>query len=335
MLLSVIMPVYNANETIGDAVKSVLQQSFADFELILVNDGSTDSSAEICDLLVKTDQRVKVVHQKNQGIAVARNQGMKAASGKFYAFIDSDDRFDRETFLNFYEASIQHSDMTMYVMNFDKVYGKFNVPKIRNKDRVITNNKEMIQLVFTSSNVAFYTWNKIYHNSLFRDIQFPEGKFFEDIVTTYKLAKISKKTVISNRIGYHYIRRSNTTVSSSFSPNYYDIVTECERLYALIKVDFPELQHLGLQKFLESIISAGYKLSQASESIIVEEFQNRLRKDIQVYQEDIDEDKKVPLYYKVGVKLIQSDIVRYKDYYKKNIKLFITRKQSESEDEYL
>ena len=90
-----------------------------------------------------------------------------------------------------------------------------------------------------------------------------------------------------------------------------------------------------LQKFLESIISAGYKLSQASESIIVEEFQKRLREDIQIYQEDIDEDKKVPLYYKVGVKLIQSDIVRYKDYYKKNIKLFITGKQSESKDEYL
>ena len=76
-------------------------------------------------------------------------------------------------------------------------------------------------------------------------------------------------------------------------------------------------------------------MSQASESIIVEEFQNRLREDIQVYQEDIDEDKKVPLYYKVGVKLIQSDIVRYKDYYKKNIKLFVTGKQSESKDEYL
>lgn len=335
MLLSVIMPVYNTSATLGDAVNSVLQQQFDDLELILVDDGSTDSSSEICDLLAKTDKRITVIHQKNQGISVARNQGMKAATGEFYAFIDSDDRFDEEAFLNFYEASIQHTDMTMYVMNFDKVYGGIKLPKKRSKNRVVTDQKEMIELVFESSGVAFYTWNKIYHHSLFQEISFPEGKFFEDIVTTYKLAKTSSKTVISNAIGYHYIRRANTTVSSSFSSEYYDIVTESERLYALIKIDFPELQYLGLQKFLESIISAGHKINQASESIMAEEFQKKLQKDIRAYQKDIDEDKKVSLYYKAGVKLLQSDMVTYKEYYKKNIKEFIVGKPSESEDKSL
>ncbi|MGB7365652.1 glycosyltransferase family 2 protein [Carnobacterium jeotgali] len=201
MLLSVIMPVYNTSATLGDAVKSVLEQRFSNFELILINDGSSDSSPEICDLLAKTDERIKVVHQKNKGLSAARNQGIKAASGEFYAFIDSDDRFDEEAFLNFYEARVQHEDMTMYVMNFDKVYGGISVPKKRSKNSIITEPKELIKLIFSSSGVAFYTWNKIYRHSLFQSVSFPEGKIFEDIVTTYKLAKLSSKTIVTTTVG--------------------------------------------------------------------------------------------------------------------------------------
>ncbi len=335
MLLSVIMPVYNTSATLGDAVKSVLEQRFSNFELILINDGSSDSSPEICDLLAKTDERIKVVHQKNKGLSAARNQGIKAASGEFYAFIDSDDRFDEEAFLNFYEARVQHEDMTMYVMNFDKVYGGISVPKKRSKNSIITEPKELIKLIFSSSGVAFYTWNKIYRHSLFQSVSFPEGKIFEDIVTTYKLAKLSSKTIVTTTVGYHYIRRSNTIVSSTFSPEYYDILTETEQLYALVKNDFPELKHVALQKLIESIISVGYKLSQASESPDTVAFQKRLQQDIQLYQNEIDNDKKIPLYYKIGLKLLKSDISSYNDYYKANLKKNSIRKQSESEDKFL
>ena len=335
MLLSVIMPVYNTSATLGDAVKSVLEQRFSNFELILINDGSSDSSPEICDLLAKTDERIKVVHQKNKGLSAARNQGIKAASGEFYAFIDSDDRFDEEAFLNFYEARVQHEDMTMYVMNFDKVYGGISVPKKRSKNSIITEPKELIKLIFSSSGVAFYTWNKIYRHSLFQSVSFPEGKIFEDIVTTYKLAKLSSKTIVTTTVGYHYIRRSNTIVSSTFSPEYYDILTETEQLYALVKNDFPELKHVALQKLIESIISVGYKLSQASESPDTDAFQKRLQQDIQLYQNEIDNDKKIPLYYKIGLKLLKSDISSYKDYYKATLKKNIIGKQSESEDKFL
>ncbi|EDP67566.1 exopolysaccharide biosynthesis protein, sugar transferase [Carnobacterium sp. AT7] len=335
MLLSVIMPVYNTSATLGDAVKSVLEQRFSNFELILINDGSSDSSPEICDLLAKTDERIKVVHQKNKGLSAARNQGIKAASGEFYAFIDSDDRFDEEAFLNFYEARVQHEDMTMYVMNFDKVYGGISVPKKRSKNSIITEPKELIKLIFSSSGVAFYTWNKIYRHSLFQSVSFPEGKIFEDIVTTYKLAKLSSKTIVTTTVGYHYIRGSNTIVSSTFSPEYYDILTETEQLYALVKNDFPELKHVALQKLIESIISVGYKLSQASESPDTVAFQKRLQQDIQLYQNEIDNDKKIPLYYKIGLKLLKSDISSYKDYYKATLKKNIIGKQSESEDKFL
>ncbi|WP_029277265.1 glycosyltransferase family 2 protein, partial [Carnobacterium jeotgali] len=278
---------------------------------------------------------IKVVHQKNKGLSAARNQGIKAASGEFYAFIDSDDRFDEEAFLNFYEARVQHEDMTMYVMNFDKVYGGISVPKKRSKNSIITEPKELIKLIFSSSGVAFYTWNKIYRHSLFQSVSFPEGKIFEDIVTTYKLAKLSSKTIVTTTVGYHYIRRSNTIVSSTFSPEYYDILTETEQLYALVKNDFPELKHVALQKLIESIISVGYKLSQASESPDTVAFQKRLQQDIQLYQNEIDNDKKIPLYYKIGLKLLKSDISSYKDYYKATLKKNIIGKQSESEDKFL
>ncbi|WP_407372000.1 glycosyltransferase family 2 protein [Carnobacterium sp.] len=335
MLISVIMPVYNTSSSLGDAVKSVLQQSYPEFELILINDGSSDSSPEICDLLAKTDKRIKVVHQENKGLSAARNKGIEVASGDFIAFIDSDDRFDNEAFLNFYEASVQHKDMTLYVMNFDKVYGNISLPKKKNKNKVIVDKNELIELIFNSSGVAFYTWNKIYHHSLFQKIAFPEGKIFEDIVTTYQLAKKSSKTVITSEVGYHYVRSSNTIVSSSFSPEYYDILTETEHLYALLKIDFPQLKHLGLQKLMESMISVGFKLSQAPENIDTEVFKQRLQQDIRLYQEEIANDKKIPIYYKVGIKFLQDNNSLYKENYKAILKKRIIGNSSETEDKSL
>ena len=335
MLISVIMPVYNTSSTLGEAVKSVLQQRYPEFELILINDGSSDSSPEICDLLAKTDKRIKVVHQENKGLSEARNKGIEVASGEFIAFIDSDDRFDEEAFLNFYKASIQYKGMTLYIMNFDKVYGSISLPKKKSKKRIVVEPIELIELIFNSSGVAFYTWNKIYHHSLFQKVTFPEGKIFEDIVTTYQLAKNSSKTVITNEIGYHYVRSSNTIVSSSFSPEYYDILTETEQLYALLKIDFPELKHLGLQKLMESMISVGYKLSQAPENNDTEVFKQRLQQDIGLYQEDITNDKKIPLYYKVGIKLLQGESSLYKENDKDSLKKRIIGDASETEDKSL
>lgn len=335
MLISVIMPVYNTSSTLGEAVKSVLQQRYPEFELILINDGSSDSSPEICDLLAKTDKRIKVVHQENKGLSAARNKGIEVASGEFIAFIDSDDRFDEEAFLNFYKASIQYKGMTLYIMNFDKVYGSISLPKKKSKKRIVVEPIELIELIFNSSGVAFYTWNKIYHHSLFQKVTFPEGKIFEDIVTTYQLAKNSSKTVITNEIGYHYVRSSNTIVSSSFSPEYYDILTETEQLYALLKIDFPELKHLGLQKLMESMISVGYKLSQAPENNDTEVFKQRLQQDIGLYQEDITNDKKIPLYYKVGIKLLQGESSLYKENDKDSLKKRIIGDASETEDKSL
>lgn len=329
------MPVYNTSSTLGEAVKSVLQQRYPEFELILINDGSSDSSPEICDLLAKTDKRIKVVHQENKGLSAARNKGIEVASGEFIAFIDSDDRFDEEAFLNFYKASIQYKGMTLYIMNFDKVYGSISLPKKKSKKRIVVEPIELIELIFNSSGVAFYTWNKIYHHSLFQKVTFPEGKIFEDIVTTYQLAKNSSKTVITNEIGYHYVRSSNTIVSSSFSPEYYDILTKTEQLYALLKIDFPELKHLGLQKLMESMISVGYKLSQAPENNDTEVFKQRLQQDIGLYQEDITNDKKIPLYYKVGIKLLQGESSLYKENDKDSLKKRIIGDASETEDKSL
>lgn len=237
--------------------------------------------------------------------------------------------------MNFYKASIQYKGMTLYIMNFDKVYGSISLPKKKSKKRIVVEPIELIELIFNSSGVAFYTWNKIYHHSLFQKVTFPEGKIFEDIVTTYQLAKNSSKTVITNEIGYHYVRSSNTIVSSSFSPEYYDILTETEQLYALLKIDFPELKHLGLQKLMESMISVGYKLSQAPENNDTEVFKQRLQQDIGLYQEDITNDKKIPLYYKVGIKLLQGESSLYKENDKDSLKKRIIGDASETEDKSL
>ena len=91
MKISVIVPVYNVEQYVGECIESILSQSFYDIELILINDGSKDNSGSMCDEYAKKDNRIKVIHKKNEGVSIARNIGIKNASGKYIAFVDSDD----------------------------------------------------------------------------------------------------------------------------------------------------------------------------------------------------------------------------------------------------
>jgi len=209
-IISVIVPVYNIEDYLPKCLGSILKQTFVDFELILVDDGSTDTSGKICDEYAQMDRRIKVIHQKNGGLSNARNSAIAVATGKYYSFIDSDDWVDEQMLFEMYEQAILNdADIVIaghFIVNLDKTI-KENI-KV-DKQRIL-NRIEATSLILGDDEIHSFAWDKLYKRELFEGIRYPNGRVFEDTATTYKLFNKSDILVQMNKAYYYYLRRESS-----------------------------------------------------------------------------------------------------------------------------
>lgn len=197
-MVSVIIPVYNVLPYLKESIDSVINQTYKDIEIIIVDDGSDDGSESVCDKY-KKDSRIKVLHQKNQGLSSARNAGLDIASGDYIAFLDSDDVYLPDMIQTMVET-IERIKVDIVVCGVDIVYSKKNMEKSKRKhkrgfyvkeERTIT-REDAVKLV--SDKIMICVWNKLYKKELWNDLRFPNGKVFED---SWILPQLLEKT---NRI---------------------------------------------------------------------------------------------------------------------------------------
>ena len=209
ILLSVIIPVYNVEKYLMEAVSSILNQSWKDLEIILVDDGSTDSSGEICDEIKKIDSRVKVLHQKNGGLSVARNRGLEIATGEYVTFLDSDDWLDIDTYEKIMDFMLQEqADMAAfgYVKEYKGHSDYFLVPNCH----FIMEHGEAFRYVAYNNYFGIIVCNKIIRRELFHSIRFPVGKTSEDYRVTFELLEKCSKVVYDSYPYYHYRMRKGS-----------------------------------------------------------------------------------------------------------------------------
>lgn len=196
-MISVIIPIYNARNTIDRCVNSILSQTYKDFELILVNDGSTDDSGERCDLYAKEDARVVVIHTINKGVSSARNTGLDAAKGEWISFVDSDDWAEQDLLATL----IHHSqDIDLIVSSFNNKGGNGQQTILRTKDKEGINS-------FLSSNLSLPPWAKLYKNEIIQNkcLRFdPHIRFGEDSVFVWNYASYCQSITIIDKGMYHY-----------------------------------------------------------------------------------------------------------------------------------
>ena len=212
MELSVIIPVYNVEKTLHRCVESVLKQSFQNFEMILVDDGSKDNSAIMVDEIALTDNRISVIHQRNQGLSAARNTGIKAATGRYITFIDSDDFIAQDTFKGIMELLNTHPEYDILEFSVIEKYGSTAQHSLILKDCVYHNKQE-----YWLKGQAYrhtYAWNKIYRRELFENIEFPKGKNFEDAHTLPKLVNAAK-TIATTSLGTYYYCWNNAGITAN------------------------------------------------------------------------------------------------------------------------
>lgn len=224
--ISIIVPVYNVEAYLEDCITSILNQTFKDFELILVDDSSTDKSGYICDQFAKIDRRIKVIHQKCGGASCARNLGLDNANGKYIGFVDSDDYIHPQMYEILYKNIIYYG-VNIVMCNYKKVLEKEKFKKqCETIDNIVLySNIEALNYFFSEDDYRYIPpWNKLYIKEIFEDIRFEEGKICEDQIISPKLIYISKSILIIEETLYFYRRRQGSVSNNGFDEKRLDLV---------------------------------------------------------------------------------------------------------------
>lgn len=237
-VISVIIPVYNAEKYLNRCLESVLKQTFHDFEVICVDDGSKDNSLKILKQIAKQDDRVSVISQKNGGAAAARNRGLQNAKGQWFCFVDADDAV-HPMFLDIclHFASLYKTDLVCFRFSRsdggDYPTGYINADKIRFK---LTDYPLKSAMSKGNFRIPFSVCTKFYKKSLFENIRFIEGNMYEDCAHTYAVLKKHPRTIILDQKLYFYTRNmdsvSNTKMTTKQLEHYHALMLYLDNLYA-------------------------------------------------------------------------------------------------------
>ena len=229
-LISVIVAVYNIENYVERGVNSILNQTYKNLEIILVDDGSTDSSAEICDRLAEVDNRIVLIHKKNGGLADARNAGLAVAKGSLIGFVDGDDWIDTDMYEKMYSALLEQ-DSDMAVCRYRQVY-KNRVLDESVGRAVVFEAKEALQYYVEERdeyNIQNAAWNKLYRKEILEGLNFPTGRWYEDIMFTTRAISRVGRCVYLDTACYNYIidregsimnARMNSRIFTDLIPTY-------------------------------------------------------------------------------------------------------------------
>ncbi|NRO18923.1 glycosyltransferase family 2 protein [Lactobacillus helveticus] len=221
--LSIVIPIYNVEKYVKACLTSILanRSSSFDIEIILVDDGSTDHSGNICDAYSRRYEFIKTIHQTNKGLAVARNAGINYATGKWITFIDSDDEVEKDYLNIIFDLIKLNQDIVLFkykTMVYDNRKATRNTANNTvSHAKSISKSKAMYYL--TTEEWGNFAWNKLYKRKLFKTIKYPADKNFEDIATTFKLFEKASSIMICNNAIYMYRIRANSITNSTNSVN--------------------------------------------------------------------------------------------------------------------
>lgn len=214
MLISIVVPIYNVEKYLNKCVDSLINQTYKNIEIILVDDGSTDSCPQICDEYIQRDNRIKVIHKKNGGLSSARNVGIKEANGSYLLFVDSDDYIEYNTCKELIEClKKENVDIIQFkkrVFSENEILNDIENASTNYLDYKVYSNIEAYDIYMNNGEFTREAWDKLYSKNLFNDIEYPVGRLAEDLATTYKLITKAKKIGLLNRELYNYLVRKNS-----------------------------------------------------------------------------------------------------------------------------
>lgn len=253
-LISVIIPVYNVEQDLPQCMESILKQTYENLEIILIDDGSTDGSGELCDDYCGMDNRCKVYHTRNGGISAARNYGIARARGKYITLVDSDDYID-EDYIEYLYQLIQNSGLNLAVCQHRVKFENGNILEYGKRGEEILSSKVCIERMLYHDVIDTSAWGKLYDCHLFETVQYPAGMLYEDIGTTYKLFLQCESIAVGYESKYTYVRRKGSIVNGSYNRKKLDLLEMTDRMGVEVIKHYPDLKGAVLRRRVYARIS--------------------------------------------------------------------------------
>ncbi len=238
-LISVIVPVYNSWRYTKKCIETIVNQTYKNLEILLIDDGSTDKSGLVCDEWQKKDERIIVIHKENGGAADARNTGLDIAKGTIIAFVDGDDYIEQDMIEILYKNMIETGAQIVSGGYFKEYFYSETVEYA--KENYIMTPKEAYERMLTRNDFGNEIWDRLYKKELFEDLRFELNKIPEDVGMTFKILDKANKISHIDKPVYHYIQRQGSVEHKKYEIAQTGAVDFSEELIKLMEKKYPNL----------------------------------------------------------------------------------------------
>lgn len=296
-LISVIIPVYNVENYINKSITSVINQSYNNIEIILVNDGSTDNSGNICDTFAKDDSRIRVIHKANSGVSAARNSGIEAARGDYICFIDSDDYISEDYVKHMYDVAAKYdSDIT--TTNQFKIWDNGKTVELFKRNEpygtvTLKSGIETLSDMLYGKTCYATCCCKLYKKEIFKDIRFPEYRMGEDSFTMYKCFLNAESVAHLYQPDYYYIQHEASAMHSDDYSKFYDYIELSDAFMRIVSKSYPELFLPAVNRLIENNFWVYMKMRK--DPVKYKKQLSHIIKNIKIYRKYAIKDKNVCL----------------------------------------
>lgn len=259
-LISVIVPIYKVETYLNRCIQSILNQTWSDFELILVDDGSLDRCPDICDWWKEKDKRITVIHKENGGLSDARNAGLKVAVGEFIVFVDSDDWVEPD-YLQVLMESLRESNCDIVECGIIQTQGESDSSRKRTEEKenkvALFQTEQALEQLIKDGRFHQYVWNKLYRRSVMDGILFEKGKTNEDEFWTYQVFGNAERIGRIEKPLYYYFQRDTSIMGTGYSIRRLDALEAKQQRQKYIEKYYPELKDTAKINLFTSCIYQG------------------------------------------------------------------------------
>ena len=319
--ISVIVPVYKVEAYLDECVNSIVNQTYKNLEIILVDDGSPDNCPKMCDEWSKKDSRIKVIHKKNGGLSDARNAGIDVSTGDYISFIDSDDYIEK----NMYEIAIttmKEESAQIFICGRYYLYGEKKEIQQQQNVKVIMDNVEALDKMNTFCYYDVAAWDKVYKKSLFDGIRYPVGKLSEDWFTTYKVIDRATKVVYDSAPLYVYRQRANSITHSGNKKINEDCIDASKEVFDYIANKYPQIKLNALTSYVYASIGVynNYVSYRGGQKQKIKSLRNDIKENYKVVikNKDLTKSRKIQLFMLVKLGFIYIFLIKIFKKYKSN-----------------
>lgn len=314
--VSVIVPVYNGEQYLDRCVESVLRQDYGSFELILVDDGSTDRTGGMCDAWAEKDRRITVIHQENRGLSGARNTGIERMHGEYLTFIDADDTVSGDYLSYLLGLFPEDGECGMTACNHYVVRGGKKKPEGPAGEGIMRfTRREAFGNVLFGGAVNVSAWAKMYRKEMFLRARFPEGRLYEDTWLFGELLRQTETVVYGCRCCYFYEMHENSIVNSGFREKDLEYIASAEKLAAAALAEDPGLRTGAVRRINHARLSVLRKMGNCRQEKELS-IRNTLREQVLREAPEFLRDPRTPERDRFAVKLLKSGFTAFYAWWK-------------------